>query len=257
MQSFSEISEAPSLYVQGFNFVVSSTNALHLVMGAGQCRTFDNENDIIVSDVSTLIDSSQNGFNGLDTGSVEANKMYAIYAIGSSSNAEPSGFILSLNQNNLPYMPFNYDLIRRVGWVASNSDATALLDVKISGSGNVRTYEYVVLQNALSDGDATDFTQIALFNVVPSVSKLPISLIASFSNAGFTTGAFGSFVMSPDGVSTPVTMYSSTATLYNYSVQMLDGLDDSIGASIYYKVAAGDGTTPLLSLNVVGFTDYL
>lgn len=259
MNTFEPVVNAPILYVQGFQFEISKDTP-QLGITPGQCRDHTNTNDISVTADFTIMDLSFHGFNGLDSGSLQPNKVYAIYAIGDESNLNPSGFIASLNQDNNPYMPFGYNLIRRLAWISTDGSGN-FYPVYISGNGSVRSYEFPEAVSILSAGTDTSFTEINLSTLVP-VSYSPVILQANFSNSGWTNTNPGNLMHLNTGqIGGPgignISITSNLAASNFYQLQILSGINNNGDASIYYRVETSVDGTPSLDLALQGFVDYL
>lgn len=105
-----QLSNAPYPQISGLQ-VISSTSKT-ITVNSGSCRDSTNTFDIILG-TNTVIDSTYNGFGGLDTGSLVGNTCYAVYLIADSSKYENVGTLLSLSGIS-PYLPTGYDCIKEL-----------------------------------------------------------------------------------------------------------------------------------------------
>lgn len=168
----------PFAYVNGM--IGSQASNTTLSITSGQCRDSTNTVDIVVSSTATL-NAAVNGLNGLDTGSLAASKMYAIYAIMdvTQSPQNPSGYILSLNAST-PLLPFGYSNYRLIGWWPTDGSSHFLVGY-VYGNGGSRMFNYDVAVSALSGGTSSTFAAIDLSNIVPAVDPTPVQALASFT----------------------------------------------------------------------------
>jgi len=156
-------------YVTNLNLAWASTSTLTVASGA--CSNSDNTNDILISDAIT-INAATNGLNGLDTGALANTTWYYVYAIGSSTNSQPSGCILSTS-SSAPTLPFEYDIYRRIGEVRTNGSAQFLLFYQIGNNGERIYYWDAIVSSGVSVGSAT-FAAASLSSAVPVTSRLAI-----------------------------------------------------------------------------------
>src|SRR5580692_3582295 len=96
MTQLDPIINQPFLYVNGLLVSNDATTPNTVLdIAAGQCRDSNNVIDMILGDFlnegygtdnsSTSLNAAVNGLNGLDTGSLAASTMYAVYIIADSS----------------------------------------------------------------------------------------------------------------------------------------------------------------------------
>lgn len=173
-------------YVKNYQLSFGSTTTLTITAGA--CSDSTNTNDIIVTDATTTINGAVNGLNGLDTGSLQTNLFYYVYAIGSSNNLQPSGFILSTSLT-APTLPFEYDLYRRVGVWKTNGLAQFPILYQ-DGKGEDRTYFYDAVLTSLTTAGSATFAAMSLATILPSVVR---TFIAEVSITPTTAGNALSF----------------------------------------------------------------
>lgn len=166
MTNLTPIVNAPNLYVNGLGLNIPSPNNLSVNIIQGACRDSTNVNDI-VSNSSINISVTANGINGLDTGTLTTNTVYAVHIIGDSSNYHPAAALISLSPL-FPTMPVGYDMYRRIGWITTETVSSVIQPKTMwqSGTGTSRTYYYNNPISVLSGGTATTFTNVSLANAV-------------------------------------------------------------------------------------------
>ena len=148
VQNDSVIAVSPYLYKYGL--VISNdatTPNTKLDISAGQCRDSANMIDMGIGSsyvvpyqglaVSTplVLNAGVNGANGLDTGSLAASSMYAVYIIGDSRGYNATASILSLASNSSPLLPSGYDSYRVIGYWATDASSHFLLGYYTGNQG--------------------------------------------------------------------------------------------------------------------------
>jgi hypothetical protein len=256
MSDFSPVANAPSLFVNGFQYAVTGNTTITVT--AGSCRSFDNSEDIIVTAPLTTINATHRGLNGLDSGSLAANSVYALYVLSDTANLVAPGFILSLSQVNLPFLPPIFNTMRRIAWFSTDSDSH-FRPINVCGLGNVRTVDFQTPVSVLSAGTATSLTEVVLSTALPNI-QMPVIFQAGFTNAGYdaTMGAGNTASFNSFGTGTPsLTLTSNTPYLATYQFEMVNGVDSTPAPSIWYEVAVVTDGTPSLDLAINGYVDYL
>jgi|SRR6185503_940735 len=244
------VENLPFLYINGM--IVSNdatTPNTKIDLSAGQCR---DSNDVMDINLLTgvVIDTAVVGVNGLDQGTLTASKVYAVYAIGDSTNKKVPAGLISLASNSVPLMPFGYDSYRLVGYSVTDSSTHFLL-AYISGNNNARLFTYDAPQSALSGGTQTGYTGVALTTLVAPVNNLPVRMYMNFTaNAAADTANLQGYTSTGDAVTVIAPVAGGTAHT-TQSAQVLAQLN-SAAPSIKYKVSAGS-----LALSVQGFQFYI
>jgi hypothetical protein len=245
------VEQQPFLYAYG---CLASNNATtpntKLDMTIGQVRDSNDLLDIVIATAYT-INAAVNGYNGLDTGALGVSKMYDIYAIADSSGFRQTGYILTLNSNTAPLMPFGYDSYRKIGFWMSDASSHFLLGYT-TGNSNGRSFTYDAPQaTAITAGAATTYTAVDLTALVPlpvAGVNIPVSLAFAFTpNAAGDTLKLQPANAAGDAV-TITGQVTTVVVSDNVSVlaQLL-----SAKPQIKYKVSAG---TDAVALNVAGFS---
>lgn len=267
MTQLDPIVNQPNVYINGFLISNDATTPNTVLdVAAGQCRDQNNIIDIMLGNflglgtgtvnASTSLNAAVNGINGLDTGSLAASTMYAVYVIADSSNKNPNGLILSANQTT-PGLPFGYDSYRKIGYWATDASSHFLLGYySASGSGNggngTRTFFYDAPQaTAITAGAATTYTNVNLIKFVPNVSN-----IAAWISTAFTPGAASRTLKMQPGNATgdaiTITGQVTSVVVTSNSLLLAQSVVISTVSSpvINYKVSnAGDA----VAINVAGF----
>ena len=233
-------------YVNGLELAWTADETIS--MAAGAARDSANSNDIVLS-AAVSISNATNGANGLDTGTVGANTMYAVYVIGDSTKYQSTAGLLSLASNSEPSLPAGYDMYRRVGWVLTDGTSDNLLFWQ-EGMGQVRKYFYDVGISELSGGSSTTYAAIDLATSVPPIDTTVILDIAYTPNSATNNAEFLPYGSSAtNGI---VRYGCGVAAVQVGQIEVPAKLNSSV-PTIQYKVDTSDA----LTLLTVGFYDYM
>jgi hypothetical protein len=233
-------------------------------VGPGQCRDQTNTNDINLgswggfvdqdNDLTTTVDLSLSGLNGLDVGTVAANKVYYVYVIAALNTPNLPGVVASLATPDVgPTLPIDYQIYRLIGHVITDSSSKVLFGYH-SGNSNSRTFTYDAPQaTAVTAGNATTYTDVALDTLVPSDKDVPV-----YVSTAFTPGAAGRTLslQASGSVGDQVTITGQVTSVVVTSLnKVIQNPVDALPATkptIAYKVSnSGDA----VAINVAGF-DY-
>ncbi len=231
------------LSVNGMGLSYSSNVLLNVA--AGTCADETGVNFITLAS-SVVISTGVNGVNGLDTGTVANNTLYAVYAIGSSYGTEASGCILSTSAVG-PAMPFNYDMYRRIGYVLTDGAAHILPFVQsVQGNATLRTMWYDAQISVLSGGTSATFAAQSLAACVPAKATDVILNLALTP-----TGAGNTAALRPTGSSSTNGYVIISGAVSAVVQQEQVTVPCSAAASIDYKV------TGALTILVSAYVDQL
>lgn len=191
------------------------------------------------------------GVNGLDTGSIAASKVYAIYVIGDSAYKNPVATIASLASNSQPLLPTGYDSYRLIAYWASDASSHLLLGY-VSGTNSSRLFTYDAPQaTAITAGAATSYTAVDLSALVPSVANTPVSVFTALTPSAAGRGVFLQGVASTgDAV---VNLGQVTSVVLNSYSTVLAQLASSL-AKINYKVS---NASDAVAIKVAGFQYFI
>lgn len=241
----------PFLYINGMVVSNNATTPNTLIdISAGQCRDSNDVMDIYLSESITINAAANGAINRLDTGTFAASKVYAVYAVGDSSNKLPAGGLLSLASNAVPMMPFGYDSYRLIGYAVSDS-SVHFLKAYISGSSSFRLFTFDAPQVALSGGNQTSYTGVALTAFVAPINNSTVYIHVDFNaNAAANTMDLQGYNFTGDSVHIIAPVAGATAHTTE-EVSLLSQLNVA-APSIKYKVSAGS-----VSLLIKGFQFFI
>lgn len=249
---------AGALYVSGMRLSNNATTPNTLLnVAAGACRNSTNENDIVISE-AVVISTGSRGALGLDSGTIANNTLYAVYAIGSSSNqigngqpySEYPGVAMLSTNFTTPVLPQGYDMFRRIGAVRTDG-AAAILKFYQVGSGDSRTMWYdVALATAVAGTNVDDFTAVALTGLTPAVAT-EVKVLASITPQVAGNGVHLRFTGSAAAVTGGQAILTGDVAAVVATAVL--SCPQSAAASIDYVT---DGTTTA-TLSVAGYVDQL
>lgn len=247
------------LYVNGLQMTPNNPALTGLIVAPGSARDQDDMIDMVLPDQGAFIDPTVRGVNGLDSGTLAANSVYAVYLIGDAAGYNPTAAMISLLTNN-PYMPVGYTSFRRIGWMFTGGGA-AIIPFATYGEANVKRYSYYIARNVLTGGNATIFTSVSLGATIPpsyllnGIGISPLPLV----NATLTAAVAGDVFAAVPSAITGVTLanaYARGSASVAGVAQVFPPfqLPSSFNGSFDYRVTqAGDA----LTVNVVGFDDFI
>lgn len=245
----------PIFYVSGMTPSVATNTTLSIASGI--CRDQADAIDINIGDyfgaqTSTTVNGGTTGLNALDTSTLAASTVYALWAIADAANYNVSGFLLStsLTAPVVPkgIFPSGYGNLRLVKYAIT--DATVhFIPMKASGNGNSTTYTLDAPVRVLNAGTATTQTTIDLTSCVPAVDGILAIVGTTFTPAAAShTGTLctsGGTIANSHFITTgQVTSVAITQT-FTIPVTLISG-----APKIDYILTNGSDT---LSVYVIGF----
>lgn len=240
----------PFLYVNGLEITNDATTPDEIInIAAGQCRDSTNTYDMVLNDAID-VDVTLAGAGGLDTGTIAASKVYAVYLISDPVTGLETKGMLSLSLT-APLMPFGYSAFRLIGYVVTDSSADILLMI-ISGNNNFRLFTFdVPAATGVATGSSATYADVTLTTLVPAVENLPVLVECNWTaNAAADTLALHAFNATGDTVKYIAAVAGGTAhTLVRDYVQ---AQLDAGAPKIQYKVSAGT-----VAINVAGFEFFI
>lgn len=259
MTALQPIYNLPILYKQGGKISYATTTTLSI--SACLVRSSTDDLDINVGDYfgdqdATVVNGAVNGLNGLDTGSLAASSVYAVFAIADSAGYNESGYLLSLSQT-APVMPngtfpSGYNVMRRIGWAITNG-SSQFSKIYVSGTGNTMRYTYDVPVAVLSSGTSATQAAVTLSAVVPAVEGIPVDLGCDFVSDA--AGKKATLCTSGGTIaSSRFILNAQVATVHVIQDYIIPAALISSAPKVDYIISAA---TSSLSLYVNGFIDLL
>lgn len=241
----------PWLYVNGLELANDATTPDEIVtIATGQCR---DSTDVYQMTVTSAIsvNNTVSGLNGLDTGTVAANTLYAVYVVSDPVTLQATGGLLSTSLT-APLLPFGYSAFRRIGFIRTDATSDFLLGFW-SGNNNSRLFMYdAPIATAVTAGAATTDTAVTLATFVPAIDKTPVWIKFAMTPAAAsrtltlkTYGAVGDMYQATSQV---------TAVVLRDSALIVSALNSG-APSIEYLWSAGGGDA--VAINVAGYQFYI
>lgn len=256
----SPVYSLPFTYKSGLIITNDATTPNTILdIGAGQCRDSNDVIDIVVGSANLegstvaaplLINAAVNGVNGLDTGSLAASTMYAVYVIADSRYYKTTAAILTLASNSAPLVPFGYDSYRLIGYWATDASAHFLLGY-YSGIGGSLTFTYDAPQaTSVTAGASTSYAAITLTALVPPVNNSIVNIQSNFTaNAAADTLKYQGATSTGDAITLIAQVAGATAHLESYNNVLAQLV--TAAPTIKYKVSSGSAA---VAVNVAGFS---
>jgi hypothetical protein len=258
-QTYKQYGQVPFFYTNGLgisNDATTPNSLLDIAIGTCIDSTETYQMELLTP---CVINSANNGVNGLDTGTIGASKIYAVYLISDPVTTNPTAAMISLNYlsfNSLaPNMPFGYSAYNLIGYVATNSSSHFLPGYWTAGNAGFRTFFYDAPQaTAVTAGAATSYTAVNLSSLVPLGSYRNVYIYTSYlpGTAGDTLS------MQPEaGTGAPIVVTGQVATVHVTSQSKL--VSSLVSGTpnvqeINYKVSSsGDA----VAIDVLGYDFYI
>jgi hypothetical protein len=111
-----------------------------LLLGPGDCRDHTNCHNICLDHYVTIDLATGLGAEHLDVGGPCGNAWYAVYVIASSTDAQPTSALVSLDFY-APTLPAGYDIFRRVGCARTHNFGFSLDEVSWDSEGGSSSFD--------------------------------------------------------------------------------------------------------------------
>lgn len=206
----------------------------------------------LTSNATIVINGAVNGLNGLDTGTLAASKVYAVYMIWDPVTLQPNGAMISLSLTQ-PLMPFGYSAFLLIGYVVTDASVHFLKGYWSAGNTSSRTFTYDAVQaTAVTAGHATTYTNVNLITLVPNVPNTPVQIFSSFTPNAATTSILSLQAGNATGAQATITGQVATVpiTTINTILAQPVSITSVISPVINYKGVSGSDTT---AISVAGY----
>lgn len=232
-------------YVQGLNISYASVTTIGVAAGNASDA---NSVNLIQAPLALVINGAANGVNGLDTGALANNTLYYVYIVGDATSTYATCAQISLSATQ-PYIPFGYNMFRRIGCVLTNGSAQ-FVDFTQRGAGSARSMFYAnAVATNITAGASTTFAAVTASASVPATSAEVFVQAVLTADAGATRTA-----ALRDGASSStlgqIFMSSPASTVTTASLVCPCGASGDIDYLVSNASAA-------IALNVTGYLDVL
>lgn len=237
--------QIPFQYINGLQLSNNATTPLtKLDISAGSC--LDSTSTFQITTASSItINSAYVGLNGLDTGTLAASSVYAIYLVFDPVTNNTPGAMMSLSVSS-PLLPLGYSAFRLIGFATTDSSSNFLKGYWSAGNSASRSFTYDAPQaTSITAGSAIAYTAVSLATLVPNVAAQQVSMNVSLvpSVAGQTlklqpTGGVGDAVVVTGQVATvAVTANLSVLAFQSASLPKVSYVVSAAGAVAALSVA--------------------
>lgn len=197
-------------------------------------------------------DITDDGLNGLDTGTVAASTVYAVHLVADPVTQQAVGAMFSLSAT-APLLPFGYSVFALIGYVVTDATSDILLGYWTAGNSGRRTFMYdAPIATAITAGADTSYTAVTLTTFVPAQINTPVYIAYDM------TPAAASRIMSLTPFAGTGDAFSATSQVTAVHVTgnayVLSTLDSG-APKIKYKWSAGGGDA--VALNVAGYDFFI
>jgi hypothetical protein len=201
---------------------------------------------------AVTIDTGTVGLNGIDTGVLEASKVYAVYLVSDPVTGLATGAMVSLSLTT-PLLPFGYSAYKLIGYAITDASVHFLKGYWTAGNSGTRLFMYDAPQaTAVTAGAATTATGVALTTLVPAVNNLPVWVYTDAT----PSAASRTLSLTPGnatGIAVKITGQVSSVHVTSNSL-VLSQLVASV-PTINYLWSAGGGDA--VAISVAGFQFFI
>lgn len=246
MSDMTPIVNLGSLYIFGMNLSWVSNTAVSVAAGGvrDSTNTIDMQNSQAIA-----LNILATGVNGLDTGTVAASTLYAVYSIADSSQNHPNAMILSLSFAQ-PNLPFGYDSWRRVGAVRTDG-SSHILPFWQYGSGQTRSMLYDAALSAVDGGASTTYAPLDLTGLVPPTACQVIARLLYVANSATNVAEFVPYGSSSTN---GIAVFGTGVAAQQAGILTVPCELNVAAPTVLYKVTSGSDDLDVL---VAGYEDQL
>lgn len=257
-QTYKQYGQVPFFYTNGFaisNDATTPNSLLDIAIGT----TLDSSETYQLELLSPcVINSANNGLNGLDTGTVAASKVYTVFVIADPVNSNPTGAMISLanGSTTFPLMPFGYSAYKRIGYVTTDASAHFLKGYWTNENTSSRLFLYDAPQaTAVTAGTSTSYANVNLITLSPNVNNTPVWLATSYTPAS----AGNTLKLQPgnatgDAVTISGQVTSVVVTSNSLVLSQSVTITSVVSPVINYKESSGSDA---VAINVAGYQFFI
>lgn len=254
-ETYKSYAYQPFYYANGLNLSNDATtpnSIINVATGSIQDSTATYQIQVTTALTASLLVS---GIGGLDTGTIAASSVYAVYVIADPVTLQAPALVFSLSLTQ-PLMPFGYSAFAVVGYVATDASSHILKGYWSSRNSTTRLFMFDAPQaTSITAGAATTYTNVNLIKFVPALNNLPV-----YINTSFTPGAASRVLDLQPGNATGdsiiVTGQVTSVVVTTQSMVLAQNVVISTVSSpvVNYKVSnAGDA----VAINVAGYQYFV
>ena len=204
--------------------------------------------------VAATLSTAVSGLGGLDTGTIAASTVYAVYVVADPVTQQATGIMCSKNITT-PLMPFGYSAYAKIGYFTTDSSSYILAGYWSDNDAARRIFTYdTFIETAVTAGASTTYANVNLIKFVPNLNNVLVSVYTNFTanaaadilslQAGNATGA-------QQIITAPVAGSAAhTTTLSNILAQTVT-ISTVPSPVINYKVSS---SSDAVAIYVAGYT---
>lgn len=200
------------------------------------------------------VNIATNGLNGLDTGTIAASKVYAVFLVADPVTLQSSGVMISLSYT-APLLPFGYSAFARIGFVTIGAGSTIVKGYWNGNDNARRIFTYDAFQaTAVTAGASTSYANVDLTKFVPLINNLQTSIYTNFSaNAAGDTLSLqcGNGTGDQQIITAPVVAGTAHVTTLSTILAQTVAISTVNSPTINYKVSSGSDA---VAISVAGYT---
>jgi hypothetical protein len=205
------------------------------------------------------VNTAISGLGGLDTGTVAASTVYAVYLVADPIDLNPTSVMMSLAYGTktpaLPLLPFGYSAYALIGFVTIDASSHILKGYWSDNDAARRIFTYDAFQEtAVTAGASTTYANVDLTKWVPLGANVYTSIYTNFAaNAAADVLSLqcGNGTGDQQIITAPVVAGTAhTTTISNINAQPVS-LTSVSSPVINYKVTSGSDA---VAIYVAGYT---
>lgn len=243
--------QQPWFYANGLQITNDATTP-NTLLDIGTGSILDSTGNFQLELTTALkVNTATLGFGGIDTGTVAASTVYAVYVVFDPVDANLPGAMISLSYTG-PLMPFGYSAYALIGFVTTDASVNILKGYWTGGNTASRLFFYDAPQaTAVTAGHGTTPTLVDITKWVPKFNNKPTWISTSYVPA--TAG--NTLKMQPSaGTGFPVTVTGQVATVAVTTNSLLMSSLVSGVQGINYELANGSDA---VAVNVAGYQFFI
>lgn len=225
-----------------------STNQLDINLG----NFLGDTSELTTANVSTSLNAAVVGVNGIDTGTLGASKVYAVYVIYDVRQINKPATILSLNYGltlSGPLLPTGYSAWRLIGYAVTDS-SSHFLKAYIYGSNASRLFMYDAPIATATTASSASYAAVDLTKFVPLLAvNTPVIVNASLSGTVNDTLALQPGNATGDAVVITAQVTSQAITQQVLVIAQTTTISAVPSPTINYK----NSGTDTVALKIAGF----
>jgi hypothetical protein len=253
-ETYKQYGQIPFFYTNGLGISNDATTPLtKLDVAVG--TTIDSTETFQLELLSpVVINAAVNGLNGLDTGTLAASKVYAVFLVADPVTSNLPGCMLSLSYTQ-PLLPFGYSAFKLIGYVATDAAVHLLKGYWTTGNGSYRLFMYDAPQaTAVTAGASATYANVDLTPLVPLVNNTPVYVLSDYT----PSAASQTLNLTPgNGTGNAVSVTSQVTGVHVTSTSLVMAQTVAISSVpspvINYKLTTGGA----VAISVVGYEFFI